>query len=70
VDDGTEGKESNKGEIIDELLEPSDTPSDTKDVGLAGSFPAAKRESKFRGCIASSGRRAVRREEGGGLCGV
>lgn len=71
VDVGTDGKESNKGEIIEELLESSDTPSDMGDVVRAGAgpFPDKNRESMCKGCIASSGRRAVLKVEGV-LCGV
>jgi hypothetical protein len=61
---GTDGKESNKGERIEELLEPSDTPSDPNDVGRSGSFPAEKSESMCKGCIASCGRRADRMVDG------
>jgi len=52
---GTEGKESNKGERIDELLDSSDMPSDTGDVVLPDDFPAKKTESMCKDCIASSG---------------
>lgn len=58
---GTEGKESNKGESIDELLDSSDIPSDTGDVVLPDDFPARNTESMCKGCIASSGRRTDRR---------
>jgi hypothetical protein len=63
VEAGTDGKESNNGEKIEELLEPSDTPSDTNDVGRSGSF-VKESESMCRGCIASSGRKAERRVVG------
>ena len=61
---GTDGKESNKGEKIEELLEPSDTPSDTNDVGRSGSFFVKNSESMCKGCIAFSGRKAERRVVG------